>query len=455
MQGPHAESHALDGILASSRRASAYGGADDFAGMTGKGASTGGLSLFGRRRGTRGRKPRQDFVFVDPWADIELDYFGNVGAGASTGGMLEDFAGRRGGLALGRLLSGLRGGPKWQQTYSDSNPGAMEDLNEWISSGYLDDIFPGISGSGAGGARYLGGILNLVLPFVKMAVDEAKKPVQRLISHGIHKAMGKGGVSSKVAKKLTDDMMEGGFLLPLLGMAGTSIMDALGVPKYGTGFFHTGVAPPLLMRNKKGKGRSSGGVTAGLQGGIEDFAGSGMVKPIHTGRPIPKDVRDRIRELYVMRNKKGKGRSSGGVTAGLQGGIEDFAGSGFLPIGSMLGLGAETGGMAPRVSTGVPFVSQVHQMGQRQRKNAGEMSGYGRSSGGVTAGLQGGIEDFAGGLSPVSLKSPVGGKKSATRSAAAKARAKTNPWLKHVASVRAQNPELAYKDVLKLAKQSY
>jgi hypothetical protein len=41
------------------------------------------------------------------------------------------------------------------------------------------------------------------------------------------------------------------------------------------------------------------------------------------------------------------------------------------------------------------------------------------------------------------------------KSANARKRASTNPWLRHVAEVRAENPGMAYKDVLVLAKQSY
>jgi len=45
--------------------------------------------------------------------------------------------------------------------------------------------------------------------------------------------------------------------------------------------------------------------------------------------------------------------------------------------------------------------------------------------------------------------------KSAKRVAASKAAAKKNPWLRHVRAVRAANPKMAYKDVLRLASQSY
>jgi hypothetical protein len=45
--------------------------------------------------------------------------------------------------------------------------------------------------------------------------------------------------------------------------------------------------------------------------------------------------------------------------------------------------------------------------------------------------------------------------KNPARSAAAKKRASTNPWLAHVAKVRSQHPGTAYKDILKIAKSSY
>jgi hypothetical protein len=126
-----------------------------------------------------------------------------------------------------------------------------------------------------------------------------------------------------------------------------------------------------------------------------------------------------------------------------------------------------------RISTGVPrFPGAQIQMGQRLKKNAGEMSGYGMTMGGLESGLMGGMEDFAGagmedfsgsGMENFAGKGRQGywkmfGKgrvKSAAKSAAAKKRAATNPWLKHVAQVRASNPGVQYKDILKLAKQSY
>jgi hypothetical protein len=211
----------------------------------------------------------------------------------------------------------------------------------------------------------------------------------------------------------------------------------------------------------------AGGVDAGLQGGMEDFSGAGGVDaglqggflplagllasslaPIaiegaikgvkklagkgRTGGKISKADMKQLEGGFagilakvmlpplisaVGSQLLGKGMAdfsgAGGIDAGLQGGMEDFSGAGHT---------------RPRVSTGVPFNSQV-QMGQRLPRNAGKMSGYG----GVDAGLQGGK----------------------SRSQAAKERAKTNPWLLHVAQVRKENPGLKYKDVLVLAKKSY
>ena len=190
----------------------------------------------------------------------------------------------------------------------------------------------------------------------------------------------------------------------------------------------------------------SGGVSAGLQGGIWPLAGviasslapiaiEGAIKGVQkligkgrTGGTNGKISKAEMRQLEggfagilakvmlpPLIEAVGSHMLGSGVSAGLQGGMEDFSGGG-TPLHH------------PRVSTGVPFRSQV-QMGQRQPKSAVKMSGYG----GVNAGLQGGK----------------------SRSQAARERAKTNPWLLHVAKVRQENPDLKYKDVLVLAKKSY
>ena len=70
-----------------------------------------------------------------------------------------------------------------------------------------------------------------------------------------------------------------------------------------------------------------------------------------------------------------------------------------------------------------------------------------------------GNEDFSGGRSRGDNEDFSGGRKkkpkSQARSGAAKKRAATNPWLAHVKKVRAENPGVAYKDILKMAKSSY
>jgi hypothetical protein len=78
----------------------------------------------------------------------------------------------------------------------------------------------------------------------------------------------------------------------------------------------------------------------------------------------------------------------------------------------------------------------------------------GASRGGALTGgdFQGaGFETGAGGAYAKGGKKP----KSAARSASAKARAKTNPWLQHVAEVRKDHPGVPYKKILQIAKQSY
>jgi hypothetical protein len=87
-------------------------------------------------------------------------------------------------------------------------------------------------------------------------------------------------------------------------------------------------------------------------------------------------------------------------------------------------------------------------------KHLGASRGGTPTGGALTGGdFQGsGFETGAGGYAK-----GKGGKKpkSASRSASAKERAKSNPWLQHVAKVRAQSPGMAYKDVLRKAKESY
>jgi hypothetical protein len=87
----------------------------------------------------------------------------------------------------------------------------------------------------------------------------------------------------------------------------------------------------------------------------------------------------------------------------------------------------------------------------------------GKKKGGMLTGgmLTGGQDNFAGGSMDFAGAGTTGGRRGRPRmdksvkSANARKRASTNPWLKHVAEVRKENPGMAYKDVLVLAKQSY
>lgn len=337
--------------------------------------------------------------------------------------------------------------------------GILRNAHEKSMYGGVDD-WAGLSGSGAQ-AGLQGGFLGaLAGPLMSIAKD-VTQPFERLTRHGINKLFGHG----MKLKKVDEDRILGGFLPFLLPVVANAIMDNLGV---GAGM-HTGGAPGMFDDYKFGD------VTRGLLGKPRgDKFDRGKLKVHHPGRTgKPSKVDEAIEALKDL---QGKGRSTGGKK----------------------GKGRSSGG-APRVSTGVPFSSQV-QMGQRLPSNAGIMSGYGGGEdfaglgGGEDFAGFGGGEDFAGlgGLAPAyygpgqvgaglsrkqladwlkrerALNKPIkhqailpemriaaGKPKSAARSKAAKSRAATNPWLLHVKEVRSENPGLAYKDVLKLAKKSY
>ena len=88
--------------------------------------------------------------------------------------------------------------------------------------------------------------------------------------------------------------------------------------------------------------------------------------------------------------------------------------------------------------------------------HTGGPSAMGKHLGSQRGGMvTGGIQSFEGaGFDGGAYARGMGGRKKRS-SSAAKARAKTNPWLQHVAQVRKDNPGVAYKDILKMAKQSY
>jgi hypothetical protein len=115
---------------------------------------------------------------------------------------------------------------------------------------------------------------------------------------------------------------------------------------------------------------------------------------------------------------------SGGGQAGFQGGY------GFLVpilVEALVGSGRQLGGLSPAYYGPGQVVAGKKGKGKAPIVSTGS-----------------GVSDFAGGK-----------KKSSARSAAAKKQAKSNPWMKHVAQVRKENPGMSYKDVLVLAKDSY
>jgi hypothetical protein len=214
------------------------------------------------------------------------------------------------------------------------------------------------------------------------------------VKHGVGKLFGKGKDNMKKAEVLSREL-QGGFLPFLIPVVANAIMDNLGVGKGkgGMSFIHPG--HPLLrhMVGPTDQGRRKG------RGGAEI---------LHTGVPLGEDFSGGMgwgSDMFAD-------YKPGDITRGILGKPrkDKFKPSQLKPVKG-----------SDRVKTAVEEAQEMYD----------EMiSGKGRHTGGKRV-------------------------KSAARSAAAKARAKTNPWLAHVKAVRAENPGVAYKDVLKLAKQSY
>lgn len=137
-----------------------------------------------------------------------------------------------------------------------------------------------------------------------------------------------------------------------------------------------------------------------------------------------------------------------GNAAGLQGGYDSF----FDVDSGDAGL---QGGK-------IPLVEALKKVGRRAGGASGSYFDVDSSAAGVTGGRRGsvyvstGVPSMPG--SQVTTRRKAGSKnvKDMGRGSALQKRAAaSNPWLIEVKRVRAENPGLAYKDVLKLAKQSY
>jgi hypothetical protein len=205
----------------------------------------------------------------------------------------------------------------------------------------------------------------------------------------------------------------------LLGRGSNGKAKAHRIPKKVVAKIHEGVSKALIpvigsvARELTGGMVSGGGFEGGgvLGGGFEGGMEGGMMRP-----------------MYIGWDKKHRPKAVG---AGFEGGSCVCPGAGECgcpkggrrmcwcsPGGKCKCKGGMMRGIGEVVHTGGPSAMGKH---------------LGASRGGAYA---------KGGKSPA-------------RSASAKARAKTNPWLIHVASVRKDNPGVAYKDILKMAKKSY
>jgi len=107
----------------------------------------------------------------------------------------------------------------------------------------------------------------------------------------------------------------------------------------------------------------------------------------------------------------------------------------------------------------LPYIGGiVHDLlGRGPRTSGGLDAGL---TGGLDAGLTGGVEVHTGQESHPGSLVRSGGKRYAKMDGGqkrenARVRAGSNPWLLHVAKVRSQNDGVPYKDILKMAKQSY
>ena len=184
-----------------------------------------------------------------------------------------------------------------------------------------------------------------------------------------------------------------------------------------------------------------------IYGGVEDFQGgalTGGMEDFHGGAlpalavPIASAVAAPI--IGAVFNKIFGGRLTGGAITG--GNLEALK-------------RALAGELAPTIAKVIALTLKMVKKSRGRAKTGGMMRGIGEevhtggpsSMGKHLGSSRGGQRDFAG----------VGGRKpkSASRSASSKASAKTNPWLKHVAEVRADNPGVPYKEILKMAKKSY
>jgi hypothetical protein len=99
----------------------------------------------------------------------------------------------------------------------------------------------------------------------------------------------------------------------------------------------------------------------------------------------------------------------------------------------------------------VPFPHYAKKKGGRDR---GDVEGFEGGTAIYPDFMKMGPRKKKGGRDRGDVEGFEGGAKS-RRSAAAKKRAGANPWLKHVAIVKADNPGVPYKSILQMAKTSY
>ena len=170
-------------------------------------------------------------------------------------------------------------------------------------------------------------------------------------------------------------------------------------------------------------------------------AGSGVHKELEGGflpflmaRAIPSNLPGKIGDLLGL------------------GGVEDFSG----------GADCDTeGGFIQKIIYDIikedikGKVKNVKQGARMGREYIRKLTGFG----GVED-FSGGVEDFSGGVlgfdGKKARKVPKTSKtKSNVKISTGSGKRKTNPWLTHVQKVRKENPGVAYKDILKMAKKTY
>jgi hypothetical protein len=279
----------------------------------------------------------------------------------------------------------------------------------------LDGVLTHSKNKSLYGGDFSGGALMGGMPWL-LPIAAAVAP--SLIGAVASKLLGSGSngkaKAHRIPKKVVAKIHEGvsKALIPVIGSVAKELTGGMesGGGKRTMGF--EGLQEFLKNSRVFGGGFEGGGV---LGGGFE----GGMMRPMYMG--WDKKERD-MRPMWFQPELMGKGFEGGSCVCPGAGECGCPKGGRRMcwcsPGGKCKCKGGMMRGIGEVVHTGGPSAMGKH---------------LGASRGGAYA---------KGGKSPA-------------RSASAKARAKTNPWLIHVASVRKDNPGVAYKDILKMAKKSY